>query len=76
MLFAEVAAASRAITATAARGEKTALLARCLRDAADDPDELTLGVVVAYLSGELRQRRTGLGPVRCAAPPPRVPAVT
>ncbi len=62
MLLAEVAAASRAITATASRGEKTALLAQCLRDAADDADVQTLGVVVAYLSGELRQRRTGLGP--------------
>ena len=57
MLLAEVAATSAAVAATSARSRKVALLAACLRGAA--PDEVP--VVVAYLSGELRQRRTGLG---------------
>ncbi len=57
MLLAEVASTSAAVAATSARSRKVALLAACLRDAA--PEEVP--VVVAYLSGELRQRRTGLG---------------
>lgn len=57
MLFAEVAAASRAVADTAARSAKIRLLADCLRRA--DPTEGE--IAVAYLSGELRQRRTGVG---------------
>ncbi len=57
MLFAEVARTSAAVAATSARNAKAALLAVCLRAAG--PDEVA--VVVAYLSGELPQRRTGVG---------------
>ena len=57
MLLADVAAASAAVAATSARSQKVALLAACLRAA--DPGEVA--VVVAYLSGELQQRRTGVG---------------
>jgi DNA ligase-1 len=57
VLLADVALASRAVAATTKRSEKTAAVAECLRRA--DPAEVP--VVVAYLSGELRQRRTGVG---------------
>src|SRR3954463_3836513 len=57
VLFSEVAATWRAVGATSARKQKTGLLADCLRraPAAEVP------VVVTYLAGELRQRRTGVG---------------
>ncbi len=73
VLLAEVAAASREVAATASRAAKTAALARCLQAAVLDSPAATDGpaaaaagldlvrVVVAYLSGELPQRRTGLG---------------
>lgn len=57
MLLAEVAAASDAVAATASRLEKTALIADLLGRA----DENDVGQVVRYLTGELRQRRTGVG---------------
>ena len=57
MLLDDLAQTSAAVAATPARLAKTRLLAECLRRA--DPDEVP--IVVAYLSGELRQRRTGLG---------------
>ncbi len=50
-------AVSRAVAETPARSRKVALIADLLRTTrADD-----VAVVVAYLSGELRQRRTGVG---------------
>ncbi|HEX8497304.1 MAG TPA: ATP-dependent DNA ligase [Actinomycetales bacterium] len=73
MLLAEVAAASRAITDTASRSAKTALLAACLTSAARDDDPGTLPVVVAYLAGELPQRRTGLGRGSLRGAPPAGP---
>jgi DNA ligase-1 len=57
VLLADVATASRAVGATTKRSEKAAQVAACLRRA--DPAEVP--VVVAYLSGELPQRRTGVG---------------
>jgi DNA ligase-1 len=57
VLLADVAAASGVVAATTRRTEKVAAVAAALRAA--DPDEVE--VVVAYLSGELRQRRTGVG---------------
>jgi DNA ligase-1 len=57
MLLAELAATSQAVAATSKRTEKLGLLAARLREAA--PDEAA--VVASYLSGELRQRRTGVG---------------
>ena len=55
MLLADLAAASDAVAATTRRTAKVAAVAIALRAA--DPDEVA--VVVAYLAGELRQRRTG-----------------
>ena len=57
MLLARLAAASQEVGATASRSAKVAVLADVLREAG--PDEAALAV--AYLSGELRQRRTGVG---------------
>jgi DNA ligase-1 len=57
MLLADVAATSLAVGATSSRSAKVQLIAERLRAAG--PDELP--VVVAYLSGELPQRRTGVG---------------
>ncbi|MCU1623511.1 MAG: ATP-dependent ligase [Frankiales bacterium] len=57
MLLADLAATSQAVAATSKRTEKLALLAARLREAA--PDEVA--AVASYLSGELRQRRTGVG---------------
>jgi DNA ligase-1 len=57
VLLADLAAASEAVSGTTRRIEKVAAVAAALRSA--DPDEVP--VVVAYLSGELRQRRTGVG---------------
>lgn len=59
--LAEVADASAAVTGSASRGAKVARLAECLRLAVADPDAATAPAVVAYLSGDLPQRRTGLG---------------
>ncbi|HEX6921482.1 MAG TPA: ATP-dependent DNA ligase [Actinomycetes bacterium] len=57
MLLDVVARASRQVAATSARSAKVGLVAEALRAA--EPAEVP--VVVAYLSGELRQRRTGVG---------------
>ena len=57
MLFAELATTSAAVGATRSRLAKRALLATAIRAA--EPDEIDL--VVTYLSGSLRQRRTGVG---------------
>jgi DNA ligase 1 len=57
MLLARLAATSAAVRDTSARSAKIALIAACLTDAGPDEIEAT----VAYLSGDLRQRRTGLG---------------
>ncbi len=71
MLLADVALASERVAATTKRSEKSAAVADCLRRA--EPDEVP--VVVAYLSGELRQRRTGVGwaSLRDLPPPAGVP---
>ncbi|MFE6234017.1 ATP-dependent DNA ligase [Cellulosimicrobium sp. NPDC057862] len=74
MLLAEVAATSDAVAATRSRLAKRAAIADLLRrvadDAgpagvADDTDDVDardeVEIAVAYLAGELRQRRTGLG---------------
>lgn len=57
VLLADVAATSTAVAATAGRSAKVALLAERLSSAS----AAELPVVVAYLSGELPQRRTGVG---------------
>jgi DNA ligase 1 len=57
LLLARVAAASEAVAATGGRKAKIELLAGCLQEASD----ADLPVVVSWLSGTTRQRRTGLG---------------
>jgi DNA ligase-1 len=57
VLLAELVDASAAVTATRSRLAKIAVLAGCLRRAG--PGEIA--IATSYLSGELRQRRTGVG---------------
>ncbi|HEX6517077.1 MAG TPA: ATP-dependent DNA ligase [Nocardioidaceae bacterium] len=57
MLLSDVVEASRAVGATRSRTEKVRALASALRAAG--PDEVE--TATSYLSGVLRQRRTGLG---------------
>jgi ATP-dependent DNA ligase I len=74
VLLAELAATSQAVTATPARNRKLALLADCLRDAG--PADVT--TAVAYLSGDLLQRRTGVGwaSLRDLPPPSEAASLT
>ncbi|MGQ0842495.1 MAG: ATP-dependent DNA ligase [Sporichthyaceae bacterium] len=58
MLLEVLARASTATAATASRTAKSTAIAECLRAAPAHE----IPVVVAYLAGELPQRRTGLGP--------------
>jgi DNA ligase-1 len=70
VLLAEVAVVSDLVAATASRLEKTALIADLVgRADADDA-----GLVVRYLTGDLRQRRTGVGVAALRGLPP--PATT
>lgn len=57
MLLAEVSETSAAVAETSARGAKVERLADCLRRC--EPAEV--GIAVAFLSGELRQRQIGVG---------------
>ena len=57
MLLADLVATSTEVAATRSRLAKVEAIASCLRRAA--PDEIA--IAVSYLSGELRQRRTGIG---------------
>lgn len=57
VLLSELAATSATVASTRSRKAKVAALAACLGSARPDERE----VVVAYLGGSLRQRRTGLG---------------
>ncbi|MFE4464910.1 ATP-dependent DNA ligase [Oerskovia sp. NPDC056781] len=82
MLLAEVAATSDAVAATRSRLAKRAALADLLRRAApggeaDGPGD-DVEIVVSYLAGELRQRRTGLGwaSLRSLPPPAAAPTLT
>ncbi len=72
MLFADLASTSEAVAGTAARSGKIALIAECLRRAAPAEAE----VAVAYLSGELPQRRTGVGWASLRDPPPAAESPT
>ena len=74
MQLADVVAASREVAATSARSAKIARIAALLRQAG--PDEAA--VVVPWLSGELRQRRTGVGwaTLRDAPGPADLPSLT
>jgi DNA ligase 1 len=66
MLLSEIAATSEAVASTPARLAKVTSLADCLRRL--DPDEV--GIAVAFLSGELRQRQIGVGWAALRDPPP------
>jgi DNA ligase-1 len=57
VLFAELTATSRAVAASSGRLQKVELIADVLRRTPVDEVE----IAVDYLSGELRQRRTGIG---------------
>ena len=90
MLLAELVAVSGEVAATRSRSAKIALVAGCLRSAHRDSahrdsalrDEVE--IAAAFLSGELRQRRTGVGwaALRSArelpdrTPPPSDPTLT
>ncbi|WP_285103009.1 ATP-dependent DNA ligase [Promicromonospora sp. MEB111] len=86
MLLAEVAATSDAVAATRSRLAKRAAIADLLRRTADggaadtNPGAVAddLEIVVAYLAGALRQRRTGLGyaALRDLPPPAADPTLT
>ena len=58
MQLTELVEASQRVTSSAKRSEKIAILADCLRRLR--PEEIAIGV--AYLSGELRQSKLGVGP--------------
>jgi ATP-dependent DNA ligase I len=68
-LLAELALTSEAVRETPARGRKVALLAERLSKV--QPDEVP--VAVAYLSGELTQRQTGVGWAALREMPPAAP---
>ncbi|MDQ1696474.1 MAG: ligase 1 [Frankiaceae bacterium] len=74
MLLAEVVLASSAVAATSARTAKVEALAALLRGAGP----ANAAIVVPWLSGELRQRRTGLGwaALRELPPPAQDPTLT
>jgi DNA ligase-1 len=66
MLLVHLVATSRRVAETRSRREKIAALTDLLRRL--PPDEIEIGV--AYLSGQPRQRRIGLGPAAIAAARP------
>jgi DNA ligase 1 len=66
MLLDEIVRTSRRVAATSSRRGKVQLLAGCLRALAADE----VGIGVAYLAGELRQGRIGLGPAALRAAHP------
>ncbi|HEY4098839.1 MAG TPA: hypothetical protein VGM33_25165, partial [Baekduia sp.] len=74
MLFAELATTSVAVADTSSRKRKAELLGEALRRLS--AEEVEPGV--AYLSGELRQRRTGIGwaALRDGPPPADEPTLT
>jgi DNA ligase-1 len=74
VLLSEIVATSEAVAAIAARGAKIDLLATCLRHL--EPAEVSVGT--AYLSGQMRQRQTGIGPaaLRESPPPAAVASLT
>lgn len=70
MQLADLVATSDEVSSTRSRSAKLAALAALLRRA--DPADLP--VAVSYLSGELRQRRTGIGWAALRASPPAAAA--
>ncbi|HLL61460.1 MAG TPA: ATP-dependent DNA ligase [Propionibacteriaceae bacterium] len=74
MLLSRLAATRTALAATRSRNAKRDLIAEVLRDAS----AADVHIVVAYLSGGLRQRRTGVGwrTLQHAPPPAAEPSLT
>src|SRR5215207_1177735 len=66
MLLSRLAETRIALTATRSRNAKRDLIAAVLREASSDDVE----IVVSYLSGSLRQRRTGVGWKSLQSTPP------
>jgi DNA ligase-1 len=76
VLFADLAATSAAVAATSGRKAKIELLAACLRRLADEPTDPAIAAGAAYLSGELRQRQTGVGYATLRSLPPPATVAT
>jgi len=78
VLFADLAATSAAVAATSGRKAKIDLLADTLRRLRDEPSAEAIAAGAAYLSGELRQRQTGVGyaTLRDLPAPADVPTLT
>ncbi len=83
VLFSRLAATSAEVGATRSRLIKRALLAAAIREAApvagappQDGHPAEIGLVVTYLSGSLRQRRTGVGWASLSSIPEPAPAAT
>lgn len=74
MLFADIVATSKRVSAASGRLEKIGHLADCLQRAAPD----VVATAVVFLSGQMRQGRLGFGPsaVYAAASPAAAPAPT
>jgi ATP-dependent DNA ligase I len=72
VLLADLVATSTEVASTRSRLAKVEAIAACLTRAA--PDEIAL--TVCYLSGELRQRRTGIGWAALREAPPPAAAAT
>ncbi|MPZ74867.1 MAG: hypothetical protein GEU74_16920 [Nitriliruptorales bacterium] len=70
MLLWEMAETSEAVASNAGRLAKAERLAECLRRL--EPDEI--GIAVAFLSGELRQRQIGVGHAALREQPPAAAA--
>jgi len=78
VLFADLAATSAAVAATSGRKAKIDLLADTLRRLRDEPSPDAIAAGAGYLSGELRQRQTGVGyaSLRDLPPPAELPTLT
>ena len=61
MLFAELAATSKAVGATRSRSAKIQALAACLRALTGEAESESLAAGVCFLAGRLRQGRLGVG---------------
>jgi DNA ligase-1 len=78
VLFADLAATSAAVAATSGRKAKIDLLADTLRRLRAEPSPDTIAAGAGYLSGELRQRQTGVGyaSLRDLPSPAELPTLT
>jgi len=74
VLLLDVATTSLDVGGTSSRLTKVAHIADLLRRAAADPD--AVGIIVSWLSGELRQRQIGVGWASLRSRPPPAPHPT